>query len=116
MSKRTIRKRRGGFIFTGITVLASSIGAYKIKTMQTRLKKELNKLDSKQLRQLLKKISPKKKLKSDKSIIKFILSKINPRNKRTKGIIERTKHKIKRGLKQYKLYNLYLKYIKEIKK
>lgn len=116
MNKRTIRKRRGGFIFTGITALTIGIGSYKLRMKIKELKKELKQLNSKQLRQLLKKVSPNERLKSDKSIIKYILSKIRLRNKKTKGIIKKTKQEVRHKKKQYKLCKLYLNHIKNIKK
>ena len=117
MKRRTIRKqyKQGGFIFIVPTILTIGSGLLIVKKVRYNLIKELNTLSSKQIKQLLKKISPKKEYINKKSTIKYIESKVDIKDKKSKNIRVRVKHKIKKIKKQYKLCKLYLHYIKEIK-
>ena len=117
MKRRTIRKhyKHGGFIFVGSAMLTVGTGLLLVKKIRYNLLKQLNTLSSKQVKQLLKKISPKKEYINKKSTIKYIITKIDIKDKKSKNIRDRSKHKLKKLRKQYKLCKLYLQYIKEIK-
>ena len=119
-NKRTYRKKtyrkEGGFIVMVPTITSIGVGLLLIKRLERKLTKKLHKLSSSQLKELVKKISPKKKIQSDKRIISYILSRIKGRNKKTKGIKNKLKHKIREIKKRYKLCKIYLKYIEDIKK
>ena len=118
MKRRTIRKqyKQGGFIFIVPAMITVGSGLLIVKRVRRNLIKELNTLSSKQVKQLLKKISPKKEYINKKSTIKYIESKLDVKDKKSKNIRDRTKHKLKKIKKQYKICKLYLHYIKEIKR
>ena len=117
MKKRTLRKQKkqGGFIIMIPTLLTVGSGLLLVRRVRNNLIKELNTLSPKQLKQLLKKVSPKKEYTNKKSTIKYIESKIKIKDKKSKNIRDRAKNKLKKIKKQYKLCKLYLHYIKEIK-
>ena len=118
MKIRTKRKqyKQGGFIFIIPSMITVGSGLLIVKKIRHNLIKELNTLSSKQVKQLLKKISPKKEYINKKSTIKYIESKLDVKDTKSKNIRDRTKHKLKIIKKQYKICKLYLHYIKEIKR
>ena len=89
MKRRTLRKRNskthGGFIFIVPTILTIGSGLLIVKRVRRNLIKELNTLSSKQVKQLLKKISPKKEYINRIITIKYIESKIDIKDKKSKG-------------------------------